>query len=273
MKNELKQFQFGNLELQVLLLDGEVWYLAQNVATILEYNQTSDMTKRLDSDEKRNYPIRHENGNYTNQTLINEFGMYEAILGSKKKEAKKFRRWLKREVLPEIRRTGSYKSEGEDALPPVIHPRLGYLIPSLPEDILLKGHRNTFAHLLIDLEYKAPIYIQSLTDLVNITFTGDRARHLRERYGILNTRRRTRKELDVNLRRAISTVEQTACSRIRQIPKERLCFDEMKRVVEETCLTIYTLYLNKGVDLIENIPRQRLDEEHNSRLFPDLVML
>lgn len=270
MKNELKQFQFGELNLGVILLDGLVWYVAQDIAKILEYNQTSDMTKRLDSDEKRNYTVRHENGTYTNQTLINEFGVYEAILGSKKKEAKKFKRWLKREVLPEIRRSGSYNQSGEEALPPVIHPRLGYLIPSLPEDVLLKGHRNTFAHLLIDLNFRAPLYIQQLTDLVNLTFTGDRARHLRERYGILNTRRRTRKELDVNLRRAISTVEQAACSRIRQIPFERLSFNEMQRIVEETSLTVYTLYLNKGIDLIENIPRQQLQEEHNHRLFPEL---
>ena len=120
MATKVKSFDFHGTTLRVVVLDMDGWYLAQDVALLLDYNQTSDMTKRLDSDEKRNYPISDESGNYTNQTLISESGLYEAILGSKKKEAKLFKRWLKREVIPEIRRTGSFNAP-IDLLPTVVH--------------------------------------------------------------------------------------------------------------------------------------------------------
>lgn len=108
MKPGLKSFVFNSYLLRVVMLDGEGWYLAQDVAQILDYDQTSNMTKRLDSDEKRNCAIMLDGVNYTNQTFINQSGLYEALFGSKKEEAKKFKHWLKREVLPEIQRTGSY---------------------------------------------------------------------------------------------------------------------------------------------------------------------
>jgi hypothetical protein len=101
MKPGLKSFVFNSYLLRVVMLDGEGWYLAQDVAQILDYDQTSNMTKRLDSDEKRNCAIMLDGVNYTNQTLINQSGLYEALFSSKKEKAKKFRRWLKREVLPE----------------------------------------------------------------------------------------------------------------------------------------------------------------------------
>ena len=90
MTRELKQFQFGDLNLGVIMLDGLVWYVAQDIANILEYNQTSDMTKRLDSDEKRNYTVRRGDVTYTNQTLVNVVGLLKAFAFSKKERKFEF---------------------------------------------------------------------------------------------------------------------------------------------------------------------------------------
>jgi len=66
------------------------------------------MTKRLDMDEKTNTPFRLSPTNVTQKTIINESGLYEAIFGSKMPRAKAFKKWIKTEVLPLIRKTGSY---------------------------------------------------------------------------------------------------------------------------------------------------------------------
>lgn len=154
-----------------------------------------------------------------------------------------------------------------DILPTVVHPTYGYPIVAPPEDLTLRGERNTYATTLMRLGFRAPTYIQELTDLVNQVFTGDRARHLRFRYNITNRHRRTRKELDANLRRAMGIVERTVCVRFRQMQSNELNFENMLRVAEDVSFTVFQMYLERDVDLIENIPRRRLNEEHNARLF------
>jgi len=102
-----KNNEFGKLT--VLEKDGEAWFIAKEIADILEYSGTNKMTKRLDKDEKANTPLRNVSSNqYRNQTVINESGLYEAIFGSKMPKAKAFKKWIKTEVLPTIRKTGSY---------------------------------------------------------------------------------------------------------------------------------------------------------------------
>ena len=67
------------------------------------------MTRRLDDDEKTTLPFRGTGSNYqTNITIINESGLYNAVLGSTKPNAKRFRKWVTGEVLPSIRKTGKY---------------------------------------------------------------------------------------------------------------------------------------------------------------------
>lgn len=77
----LNQFDFnGNAVRTMTDDDSEVWFVAKDVADILGYAETSNMTERLDDDEKRKQTL--QNGrNYTNQTLINESGLYNAVMG------------------------------------------------------------------------------------------------------------------------------------------------------------------------------------------------
>ena len=104
----LNEFDFnGNAVRTMTDEDSEVWFVAKDVADILGYAETSNMTERLDEDEKRKQTL--QNGrNYTNQTLRNESGLYNAVMGSQKVEAKHFKKWVTSEVLPSIRKTGGY---------------------------------------------------------------------------------------------------------------------------------------------------------------------
>lgn len=104
----LNEFDFnGNAVRTITDEHSEVWFVAKDVADILGYAETSNMTERLDEDEKKKHTL--QNGrNYTNQTLINESGLYNAVMGSQKAEAKHFKKWVTSEVLPSIRKTGGY---------------------------------------------------------------------------------------------------------------------------------------------------------------------
>ena len=104
----LNEFDFDGYAVRTVLDDdSEVWFVAKDVADILGYAETSNMTERLDDDEKRKQTL--QNGrNYTNQTLINESGLYNAVMGSQKGESRRFKKWVTSEVLPSIRKTGGY---------------------------------------------------------------------------------------------------------------------------------------------------------------------
>ena len=106
MDNNLAVFnseEFG--ELRTIMIEGEPWFVANDVCTILDINRTQ--TRRLDDDEKGVCSM-HTPGGEQNVGIVNEYGLYNLILGSRKPEAKAFRRWITHEVLPSIRRHGVY---------------------------------------------------------------------------------------------------------------------------------------------------------------------
>ena len=108
--NDIQTFNFQNNNIRIVMDDnGEPWFVAKDVAEILGYASPDKMYVRLDDDEKTTTPFRRNGSNYqTNLTLINESGLYNAIIGSNKPEAKAFKKWVTSEVLPSIRKTGSY---------------------------------------------------------------------------------------------------------------------------------------------------------------------
>lgn len=108
--NAVQSFDFNGWRLRGLLIDGEPWFIAKDVAESLGYRMASDMTRRLDEDEKGTRSVRTPGGEQ-NLTIISEPGLYEAIIGSQVEGAKTFKRWVKNDVLPAIRKTGSYAVE------------------------------------------------------------------------------------------------------------------------------------------------------------------
>ena len=104
--NELKIFsnpQFG--EIRTVDVGGEVLFVAADVCKALEISNPSDAMKRLDEDEKARLNLGLSGGE-TN--AVTESGLYSLVLGSRKQEAKQFKRWITHEVLPSIRKHGAY---------------------------------------------------------------------------------------------------------------------------------------------------------------------
>ena len=88
--------------------NGEPWFVAADVCRVLDIKNPSDtINKRLDSDE-RGIEIIYTPSGDQEMLVVNESGLYNLIFRSTKPEAKKFRKWVTEEVLPSIRKTGSY---------------------------------------------------------------------------------------------------------------------------------------------------------------------
>ena len=103
-------FEFESYALRVNLdAAGQPWFVAADVCAALELPETHKAIARLDDDEKGRNSIPTPGGQQE-MSVVNESGLYNLVLGSRKPEAKRFKRWITHEVLPSIRKTGSYTS-------------------------------------------------------------------------------------------------------------------------------------------------------------------
>ena len=108
MENKLQVFtneQFG--QIRTISQNGEPWFVAADVCRALELGDTHKAVERLDSDEKGRNSIPTLGG-MQEMTVVNEPGLYALVLGSRKPEAKAFKRWITHEVIPAIRMHGMY---------------------------------------------------------------------------------------------------------------------------------------------------------------------
>lgn len=106
-----QMFDFKGQQVRVVTHDdGEPRWVAADIAKILEYRNTPDMNRHVDDEDKGVAKV-HTPGGAQTMTVLNESGLYSAILRSSKPEAKAFKRWVTREVLPSIRKHGAYLTE------------------------------------------------------------------------------------------------------------------------------------------------------------------
>lgn len=103
----LAPFQYGAHPVRAFLVDGEPWFVASDVAKVLGYREAYDMTRRIDAEDKGPRSVRTPGGEQQ-MTCVNEPGLYVAVLGSQVEGARLFKRWITHEVLPALRRTGTY---------------------------------------------------------------------------------------------------------------------------------------------------------------------
>ena len=107
-QGNIMNFNFEGSEVRTITGEcGEPWFIATDIANILDYRMASDMTRNLDEDEKATHSVQ-TNGGKQKLNIINESGLYAAILKSRKPEAKAFRKWITSEVLPSIRKRGMF---------------------------------------------------------------------------------------------------------------------------------------------------------------------
>ncbi len=103
--NELQIFenpQFGKV--RSVKKDNEPWFVAADVCRALEHSNVTVTLDRLDEDERAKFNLGRQGDTW----CVNEPGLYSLVLGSRKPEAKAFKRWITHEVIPSIRRTGGY---------------------------------------------------------------------------------------------------------------------------------------------------------------------
>lgn len=106
--NELTVFnneEFG--EIRTMTIEGEPWFVAADVCRALDLSNPTIATNRLDEDERAKFNL----GRQGDGTIINESGLYSLVLGSRKPEAKAFKRWITHDIIPTIRKTGGYVND------------------------------------------------------------------------------------------------------------------------------------------------------------------
>ncbi|WP_052054076.1 phage antirepressor KilAC domain-containing protein [Corynebacterium freneyi] len=114
MKFTIQPFDFRGHEVRVIQGDdGEPRWVAADVAKVLGYSATAAMTRSLDDDEKGVQNL-HTPGGEQELATITESGLYSVILRSRVPAARDFKRWVTGEVLPQIRKTGSYSAPLSD---------------------------------------------------------------------------------------------------------------------------------------------------------------
>lgn len=110
--NELKIFdneEFG--EIRTFVIDGNMWFVGKDVANALGYKDTSQAIRKNVDEEDRLTRLLDGSGQKRELIIINESGLYSLIFNSKLDSAKRFKHWVTSEILPSIRKTGSYIGE------------------------------------------------------------------------------------------------------------------------------------------------------------------
>ena len=103
----LEVFGFDGAELRAVMVGGEPWFVAADVARILDLGNIRSSIALLDDDEKGVHSVDTLGGPQSLVT-VSESGLYSLVLRSRKPEARVFKRWLTHEVIPRIRKTGAY---------------------------------------------------------------------------------------------------------------------------------------------------------------------
>ena len=99
--------EFGNV--RTLTINGEPWFVGKDIAECLGYSRsTKAVSDHVDEEDIDGIQIQDSIGRMQNTPIINESGVYSLILSSKLESAKKFKKWVTSEVLPSLRKTGTY---------------------------------------------------------------------------------------------------------------------------------------------------------------------
>jgi prophage antirepressor-like protein len=104
-------FNYGMAAVRTVEQEGQVWFVAADIADILGYSRANDMIRTLEDDELRLVRSVNSIGKQADTYSVNESGLYSLIMRSNKAEAKPFRKWVTSVVLPTIRKTGGYVTQ------------------------------------------------------------------------------------------------------------------------------------------------------------------
>ena len=170
--SELQVFQnaeFGSV--RTTTVNGEVMFVAKDIATILGYSNPRDAINNHVDDEDKGVAKCDTLGGVQDLTIINESGLYSLILSSKMPNARKFKRWVTAEVLPAIRRHGMYATEELIANPDLAIAAFQALKAEREKRIALEEAVAVQAQQIAELKPKATYYdvVLKCKDAVNIS--------------------------------------------------------------------------------------------------------
>lgn len=111
--NQIDKIHYDVLDADIRVIvkqdDQSIWFVASDIAKVLEYQDAKHLIRGLDDDEQSLQKVERLNGQgAVDTTLITESGLYHVLLNAKTERAKPFRRWVTHDVLPQIRKTGCY---------------------------------------------------------------------------------------------------------------------------------------------------------------------
>lgn len=184
--NDLKIFEseaFGKI--RVLEKGGEPWFVAADVCRALDIGNSSEAVSRLDADERMTVDSTEghsgQRGGAQRFNIINEPGLYALVLGSRKPEAKAFKRWITHEVIPSIRKHGAYMTP-ETLEAAIMNPDylLKVVVALKDEKDKRKALEAANASLTVDLEIARPKaeYFDHLVDRNLLTGLRETAKEL-----------------------------------------------------------------------------------------------
>ena len=223
--NEIQIFnnpEFGDI--RTVVIDGEPWFVGRDVCKALGYSDVKAGTrKNVDEEDKRVRPVDTPSGNQ-NMTIINESGLYSLIFGSKLESAKKFKKWVTSEVLPEIRKTGSYGQ------------------PQLPQTTME----------LLELHYKALKEVGGKVEVL-----ADDLNEVKGDYGKRIEHLENNMTLDYGQQRVLEDAVNKTVTEVLG-GKTSCAYEEIGRKVFAECNRDLKHYFN--VNARANVPRKRFDE-------------
>lgn len=107
--NKIELYTGNDFDVQIVMIENEPWFVASHLCKVLEISDTFNAVKDLEKSEKL-ARILYVSGQNREVILISEAGLYKVLMRSNKPKAKPFQNWLAREVIPTIRKTGSYST-------------------------------------------------------------------------------------------------------------------------------------------------------------------
>ena len=149
-ENGIQVWNYESSEIRTVQVNGEPWFVLSDVCKVLEISNSRNISSRLEPDEK-GVTLVDTLGGAQQMTIINESGLYTVILRSDKPQAKPFRKWVTSEVLPSIRKHGSYSVQSQFA---DLSPQLQVLIQMETRQKQIEARQTEQATALAGLEQK-----------------------------------------------------------------------------------------------------------------------
>ncbi|MER1249808.1 Bro-N domain-containing protein [Bacillus sp. C10(2022)] len=143
-----KVFNYQEQQVRTVVKDGEPWFVAKDVCDVLGITDARKSVNLLDEDERNSVPVTDSIGRNQETFIINEPGLYSLILRSRKPEAKQFKRWITHEVIPTIRKTGSYQMEQPKTPLEVLQGTINQLVEHDKRMNQLEGQVNNISNIV-----------------------------------------------------------------------------------------------------------------------------